>query len=113
MHVEHLGSHEFGGGRSAENVSQVSEMSVLPVRGMTKLPETCARSVLPVILWIAAFLSFNGVDLIKSVTEGMERLDGILGLHIDDFIGGGGGMSRVAVEGWNHVTVECRVLLPA
>ena len=49
------------------------------------------------------FLSFKGVDLPKSVVEGMERLDGILGLHVDDFIGGGEGMSRVAVEGWNHV----------
>ena len=49
------------------------------------------------------FMSFKGVDLAKSVAEGMERLDGILGLHVDDFIGGGEGMSRVAVEGWNHV----------
>ena len=47
--------------------------------------------------------SFKGVDLSKSVAEGMERLDGILGLHVDDFIGGGEGMSRVAFEGWNHV----------
>ena len=51
------------------------------------------------------FMSFNGGDLPKSVSEGMERLDGILGLHVDDFIGGGEGMSRVAVEGWNHVPV--------
>ena len=51
------------------------------------------------------FMSFNGGDLPKSVNEGMERLDGILGLHVDDFIGGGEGMSRVAVEGWNHVPV--------
>ena len=79
-------------------------MSVLPFCGMTKLPEICARSVLPVILWIAAFfMSFKGVDLPKSVAEGMERLDGILGLHVDNFIGGGEGTSRVAVEGWNHV----------
>ena len=49
------------------------------------------------------FMSFEGVDLPKSVAEGMERLDGILGLHVDDFIGGGEGMSRVAVEGWNRV----------
>ena len=49
------------------------------------------------------FMSFNGGDLPKSVNEGMERLDGILGLHVDDFIGGGEGMNRVAVEGWNHV----------
>ena len=52
------------------------------------------------------FLSFNGGDLPKSVDEGMERLDGILGLHVDDFIGGGEGISRVAVEGWNHVPME-------
>ena len=51
------------------------------------------------------FMSFEGVDLPKSVAEGMERLDGILGLHVDDFVGGGEGMSRVAVEGWNHVPV--------
>ena len=51
------------------------------------------------------FMSFNGGDLPKSVSEGMERLDGILGLHVDDFIGGGEGMSRVAVEGWNHLPV--------
>ena len=51
------------------------------------------------------FMSFNGGGLPKSVSEGMERLDGILGLHVDDFIGGGEGMSRVAVEGWNHVPV--------
>ena len=51
------------------------------------------------------FMSFNGGDLPKSVSEGMERLDGILGLHVDDFIGGGEGMSRVAVEGWKHVPV--------
>ena len=50
-------------------------------------------------------MSFYGGDLPKSVNEGMERLDGILGLHVDDFIGGGEGMSRVAVEGWNHVPV--------
>ena len=50
-------------------------------------------------------MSFNGVDLPKSVAEGMERLDGILGLDVDDFIGGGEGMSRVAVEGRNHVPV--------
>ena len=49
------------------------------------------------------FMSFNGGDLPKSVAEGMERLDGILGLNVDDFIGGGEGMCRVAVEGWNHV----------
>ena len=35
------------------------------------------------------FMSFKGVDLPKSVAEGMERLDGILGLHVDDFIGRG------------------------
>ena len=52
------------------------------------------------------FMSFNGGDLPKSVSEGMERLDGILGLHVDDFIGGGEGMSRMAVEGWNHVPVR-------
>ena len=51
------------------------------------------------------FMSFNGGDSPKSVDEGMERLDGILGLHVDDFIGGGEGMSHVAVEGWNHVPV--------
>ena len=36
----------------------------------------------------------------------MERLDGILGLHVDDFNGGGEGMSRVAVEGWNRGSAE-------
>ena len=50
------------------------------------------------------FMSFKGVDLPKSVAERMERLDGIVGLHADDFIGGGEGMSRAAVEGWNHVS---------
>ena len=44
------------------------------------------------------FMSFNG-------GEGMERLDGIHGLLVDDFIRGGEGMSRVAVEGWIHVPV--------
>ena len=51
------------------------------------------------------FMSFNGGDLPKSVDEGMERLDGILVLHVDDFIGGGEGVSRVAVEGLNQVPV--------
>ena len=51
------------------------------------------------------FMSFEGVDLPMSVSEGMERLDSILGLHVDKFVGGGEGMSRVAVEGWNHVPV--------
>ena len=51
------------------------------------------------------FMSFEGIDLPKSVSEGMERLDGILGLHVDDFVGGGEGMSHVAVKGWNHVPV--------
>ena len=51
------------------------------------------------------FMSFKGVDLPKSVSEGMERLDGILGLHVDDFVGGGDGLSHVAVKGWNHVPV--------
>ena len=27
------------------------------------------------------------------------------GLHVDDFVGGGEGMSHVAVKGWNHVPV--------
>ena len=49
------------------------------------------------------FMSFEGVDLPKSVSEGMERLNGIHGLHVDDFVGGGEGMSHVAVKGWNHV----------
>ena len=35
----------------------------------------------------------------------MERLEGIFGLHVEYFIGGGEGMSRVAVKGWNHVPV--------
>ena len=48
-------------------------------------------------------MSFKGIDLPKSVSEGMERLDGILGLHVDDFVGGGEGMRHVAVKGWNHV----------
>ena len=73
---------------------------------MTKLPETCARSVLPVILWIAAFLCLSTVLTYPSLWQkGWERLDGNLGLHVDVFIGGGEGMSRVAVEGWNHVPV--------
>ena len=44
------------------------------------------------------FMSFNGVDLPKS--DWMASL-----ACVDDFIGGGEGMSRVAVEGWNHVPV--------
>ena len=50
-------------------------------------------------------MSFNGGDRPKSVSQEMERLDGILGLHVDDFIGGGEGMSRLVVKGWNHVPV--------
>ena len=44
--------------------------------------------------------------------EGMERLDGILGLHVDDFVGGGEGMSLWLWKDGTMCPRECRALLP-
>ena len=37
-------------------------------------------------------------EMPSSVAEGMDQVDGIVGLHVDDFVGGGAGMDRI----WKH-----------
>ena len=48
-------------------------------------------------------MSFKGNEPGGSCAAGMELIDGVLGLHVDDFLGGGEGLQEVKDSGWDHV----------
>ena len=52
------------------------------------------------------FLTFEWTTPPKSTAEGTEKLHGIIGLHVDNFIGLGVALDRIANDGWEHVPYD-------